>query len=205
MIPAADKIAVKLWYGIRGCMTKGDVIHYLTEWRNQIERLEKEKEKRIYWQSFVYHGMKVVDAILGQTIIHGTGTCEDTFVMDCEEAIEKIAEKDEMIKDRCADLDFEYQRAEKAETEIERLKGKNKKEIDAFIEGQARPNYMMRCAIADAEKRAEEAKEVLRDLLDAFWDMSPREYGLSRKLPYPHSITKEVEEEILQRAHDYFK
>ena len=51
---------------------------------------EREKQSRVQWQKFAYQGMRVVDAIMEKQVARGTGTCQDTFTMDCENALDRL-------------------------------------------------------------------------------------------------------------------
>ena len=60
--------------------------------------------------------------------------------------------------------------------------------------------YYMNFAVYKADEvdaRIQELKEVIKDMLDAFWDMSPLQYAQSRGF---QCMTDEVGEEIKRRA-----
>ncbi|GAJ14252.1 unnamed protein product, partial [marine sediment metagenome] len=89
-------------------------------------------------------------------------------------------------------------RAEKAEADLKQI-------VDALqlklqpggSPPSGGPVILAAWIINEANAQIRELKEVLRDVLDAFWDMSPLEYAASRGLP---KMSDEEGERILQQA-----
>ncbi len=61
---------------------------------NEIEEVETEKERRIFWQDLCYYAMNTLDRILGYSVINGTGTHKDNF----KERINEVEIKNDRIQ-----------------------------------------------------------------------------------------------------------
>lgn len=79
-------------------------------WKDQVASVEqqlaaaeaalaKEEDSRVHWQGLAYIGMRVIDAVLGNSIAEGTGTTEESMSDNARRAISKDVERYRLLSE----------------------------------------------------------------------------------------------------------